>query len=216
MSLIIWRGQYFIIAKNFKVFFIHYYLNAYFESVKERDNRFSNNGSLLENIGEIWDAGNTPDALLRWCRHLRTCWRILSRKGWDMRCNKIARRRKRSGREVRGWYRSIEEDACCVAYTTSIFIHQPLLRVFFPGEEDSSTAAVFPQQNARCTVTDRGCRSREWSFRVGVTMRFVIAIASSRTRKMSSHVTSLVAQIHVPSWSRDRRMIQFRLASCKR
>lgn len=37
----------------------------------------------------------------------------------------------------------MEEDACCVAYTTSIFIHQPLLRLFFPGEEDS-TAAVFP------------------------------------------------------------------------
>lgn len=107
-----------------------------------------------------------------------------------MRCNDIARVRGEGGK--RGRYQSIDEDACCVAYTTSIFIHQPRLR-FSSSEEDSGCG--FPRhQNARCTVANRGCRSREkFSCRCNAAIRHRDSVKSNvenaftRDRVRSSH-----------------------------
>jgi len=66
---------------------------------------------------------------------------------------------------------------------TSIFIHQPRLR-FSSGEKDST--AVFPATGTPDVSLLIAVGDRERSFRVDVTLRFVIAIASNRTWKMPS------------------------------
>lgn len=97
-----------------------------------------------------------PDALLCSCQNLHTCWRILSRRRRIWGVTTSREREGRSGR--RGWYRSMNEDACYIAYAASIFIHQPRLRF----SRRRRFRCGFPRhRNARCTVTNRGCRSRE-------------------------------------------------------
>lgn len=63
-----------------------------------------------------------------------------------MRCNKIARGRKGSGREEREWYRSIEEDARCASRIRhrSSSISRSFGFFFSRRGGGRSTAAVFP------------------------------------------------------------------------
>jgi len=112
-----------------------------------------------------------------------------------MRCNDITRGGGKKWKEtVVSKYRR----GCRLAYMTSIFIHQSRLR-FSPGEKDS--AAVFPATGTPDVPSSIAVADHERSFRIGVTLRFVIAIASNRTWKMPSRATAFTRHSDLHSLS---------------
>lgn len=136
--------------------------------------------SGLREVPANFKPREAPDALFRSRRDLHVSKDIKS-KGKDMRCNDIVRGGKggREEEEGRRVHRSVEEDARCIAYTTSIFIHQARLR--FLSGEDSAATAVFPGERQ---MYRRSLRSFFFFFVLGVShLRFVIALASSRNEE---------------------------------
>lgn len=117
-------------------------------------------------------------------------------KGKDMRCNDIARGGSgwTGGWKKRGRYRGVEEDARCIAYTTSIFIHQPRFR-FLPGED---SIVVFPG-NARCTADRAVPIAQKFSRRRIVAIRYRDSVKSDGENALTRGRVHSSTRIRDPS-----------------